>query len=37
MGRVTAELSDYVILTADNPRSEDPVQICREIERGYCL
>ena len=34
MGRVTAELSDYVILTADNPRSEDPVQICREIERG---
>ncbi|HHX02345.1 MAG TPA: UDP-N-acetylmuramoyl-L-alanyl-D-glutamate--2,6-diaminopimelate ligase [Firmicutes bacterium] len=34
MGKVAAELSDYVILTADNPRSEDPVRICHEIEQG---
>ena len=34
MGRVAARLSDLVILTSDNPRSEDPAAILREIETG---
>ena len=34
MGRVTQKLSDYVIITGDNPRSEDPVDIARDIEKG---
>ncbi len=34
MGRVAAELSDWVILTSDNPRTEDPMGIIREIAVG---
>ena len=34
MGAVAARLSDVVILTSDNPRSEDPGQIIEEIKRG---
>ena len=34
MGRVAAELADQVILTSDNPRSEPPEQILRQIELG---
>lgn len=34
MGAVAAELGDYVIITSDNPRSEDPSQIVSEIETG---
>jgi UDP-N-acetylmuramoyl-L-alanyl-D-glutamate--2,6-diaminopimelate ligase len=34
MGAVAARLSDVVIVTSDNPRSEDPVQIMEEIQRG---
>jgi UDP-N-acetylmuramoyl-L-alanyl-D-glutamate--2,6-diaminopimelate ligase len=34
MGRVAARLSDLVIVTSDNPRSEDPAAIVREIEGG---
>jgi UDP-N-acetylmuramoyl-L-alanyl-D-glutamate--2,6-diaminopimelate ligase len=34
MGAVAARLSDYVIVTSDNPRSEDPVSIIEEIRRG---
>jgi UDP-N-acetylmuramoyl-L-alanyl-D-glutamate--2,6-diaminopimelate ligase len=34
MGRVAAEGSDVVILTSDNPRSEDPREILRQIEAG---
>lgn len=33
MGQALRE-ADHVILTSDNPRSEDPVQICREIIAG---
>ena len=34
MGAVAARLSDLVIVTSDNPRSEDPVRIMEEIQRG---
>ena len=34
MGRVAAERSDVVFMTADNPRTEDPESILRDIERG---
>lgn len=34
MGRLAAELSDIVIATSDNPRSENPESILREIEIG---
>jgi len=34
MGAVAARLSDLVVLTSDNPRSEDPMAIIREIELG---
>ena len=34
MGQVAAQLSDFVILTSDNPRTEDPISIIREIETG---
>jgi UDP-N-acetylmuramoyl-L-alanyl-D-glutamate--2,6-diaminopimelate ligase len=34
MGRLAAELADYVIVTSDNPRSEDPDSIIGEIMTG---
>jgi UDP-N-acetylmuramoyl-L-alanyl-D-glutamate--2,6-diaminopimelate ligase len=34
MGRVAARLADRVIVTSDNPRSEDPEIIASEIVRG---
>ena len=34
MGAVAARLSDVVVLTSDNPRSEDPLRIIEEIKRG---
>ena len=34
MGAVAARLSDLVVLTSDNPRSEDAEQIIEEIKRG---
>ena len=34
MGRAAEELSDRCIVTSDNPRSEDPDAICREIVAG---
>ncbi|NTV28476.1 MAG: UDP-N-acetylmuramoyl-L-alanyl-D-glutamate--2,6-diaminopimelate ligase [Candidatus Omnitrophica bacterium] len=35
MGRAAGELADYSILTSDNPRSEDPEAIIREIVAGF--
>nr|VFK49083.1 MAG: UDP-N-acetylmuramoyl-L-alanyl-D-glutamate--2,6-diaminopimelate ligase [Candidatus Kentron sp. TC] len=34
MGRIVARASDEVILTADNPRSEDPASIIHDMEQG---
>ena len=34
MGTVAARLSDLVVLTSDNPRSEDPIRIIEEIKLG---
>jgi UDP-N-acetylmuramoyl-L-alanyl-D-glutamate--2,6-diaminopimelate ligase len=37
MGAVAARLSDLVIITSDNPRSEDPAEIIEEIKRGVAV
>jgi UDP-N-acetylmuramoyl-L-alanyl-D-glutamate--2,6-diaminopimelate ligase len=37
MGRTAAERADLLFLTSDNPRSEDPAAILREIEAGVAL
>ena len=34
MGRIGAELADIVVLTSDNPRTEDPAAILDEVETG---
>ena len=34
MGKAAGELSDYVVLTSDNPRSEDPLQIMNDANVG---
>lgn len=34
MGKITARICDNVILTDDNPRTEDPEEILKQIEKG---
>jgi UDP-N-acetylmuramoyl-L-alanyl-D-glutamate--2,6-diaminopimelate ligase len=34
MGRIAAALSGQVVLTSDNPRSEDPMAILEEMRSG---
>ena len=34
MGAAAAELADTIVLTDDNPRNEDPVEIVRDIHQG---
>jgi UDP-N-acetylmuramoyl-L-alanyl-D-glutamate--2,6-diaminopimelate ligase len=34
MAAAASKNSDLCIITSDNPRSEDPIQIIREIEAG---
>ena len=34
MGRLSGILSDYTIITSDNPGYEVPMNICQEIESG---
>ena len=35
MGAVAEKLSHFCIITSDNPRSEDPCSIIKEIEKGF--
>lgn len=35
MGRVAMELSDFSVITSDNPRSEDPQRIIQDICEGF--
>ena len=42
MGYSASKLADYVIITSDNPRSEDPQKIIEDIRKGirknnYCI
>jgi len=34
MGSIASELSDYTIITSDNPRTEEPMKIIEEIIQG---
>ncbi|ACL69660.1 UDP-N-acetylmuramoyl-L-alanyl-D-glutamate--2,6-diaminopimelate ligase [Halothermothrix orenii] len=34
MGKIATQLGDYCIITSDNPRSEDPMEIIKDIEKG---
>lgn len=34
MGEIAGRMSDFVVATSDNPRSEDPLAILDEIEKG---
>jgi len=34
MGKIASEIADHVIITSDNPRTEEPSQIIAEIETG---
>ncbi len=37
MGEVASKFSDEIVLTSDNPRSEDPRDIISDIESGVCI
>ena len=34
MGEVSGRVADYTIITSDNPRTEDPEKIVKEVEEG---
>ncbi|MCR5146570.1 MAG: UDP-N-acetylmuramoyl-L-alanyl-D-glutamate--2,6-diaminopimelate ligase [Clostridia bacterium] len=34
MGEISGKIADFTIITSDNPRTEDPEQIVKEIEKG---
>ncbi|MCS7259048.1 MAG: UDP-N-acetylmuramoyl-L-alanyl-D-glutamate--2,6-diaminopimelate ligase [candidate division WOR-3 bacterium] len=34
MGKISTELADFVIVTSDNPRNEDPLKIISDIAKG---
>lgn len=35
MGKVAAEIADLIVLTAEDPRTEEVANICHQIERGF--
>lgn len=36
MGAIAARLADLAVVTSDNPRTEDPMSIIKQIEEGMC-
>lgn len=34
MGETAGRLSDYCLITSDNPRTEEPMEIIKEVEKG---
>lgn len=34
MGRISGEIADFTIITSDNPRTEEPMGIIKDIEEG---
>ena len=34
MGSIATQIADFTIITSDNPRTEDPLSICKQIEKG---
>lgn len=37
MGKIASEYSDYIVITSDNPRGEDAMQIISQIEAGVSI
>jgi UDP-N-acetylmuramoyl-L-alanyl-D-glutamate--2,6-diaminopimelate ligase len=37
MGKVASKFADYIVVTSDNPRKEDPIEIIKDIEKGLNL
>ena len=35
MGKMASLVADHVVLTSDNPRGEDPLEIIRQIKAGF--
>jgi len=35
MGKMASRLADHVVVTSDNPREEDPLEIIRQIQAGF--
>ena len=35
MGQAASDLADFSIITTDNPRTEDPWEIVKQIEEGF--
>lgn len=35
MGKIVSELTDYAVITSDNPRFEDPQKIISQVEAGF--
>jgi UDP-N-acetylmuramoyl-L-alanyl-D-glutamate--2,6-diaminopimelate ligase len=35
MGKAAAENADFLVLTSDNPRQEDPIDIMRDVASGF--
>ncbi len=37
MGEVASKFADYIVITSDNPRQEDPIEIIKDIQSGLGL
>ena len=35
MGTVASRMADYTVITSDNPRNENPMDICNQIAEGF--